>query len=327
MEVVRSATYEDVARVLRAAGSAVMCSHIDPDGDSIGCVLGLALALRSIGVETHPTLAEDAPPPPLYSFLPGFDLFELGGALEVPDVFVALDTPNFSRLGVAERLAREAKQLVVIDHHPDNRYFGKYNLVEPDAAATAQMVWQLLGELQIAPELEIATCLYTALVTDSGRFQYGNVSPATFLTAAEMVRWGVDVYGIYCRVYEQETAFSLALLGRGLSRITTTNGGKVAYSWADENDIEETDATFEDTDKVVDSIRTLGGEVAVVFFVKVLPEECRVSLRSKGETDVGHVARVLGGGGHHSAAGLRYYGGLQATLDKLLPLLPGHGEG
>ncbi|MBE0476833.1 MAG: DHH family phosphoesterase [Coriobacteriia bacterium] len=311
------------AALLRGAPSVVCASHVRPDGDAVGSVLALVHALRETRTAAVPTLADERPAPATYAFLPGFEGYIPAADLDPPAVFVSLDAPNLDRLGVAERLAAGADARLVIDHHPDNRRFGTVNLVDADAPASACIVWRLLPHLGVKPNPDIATCLYTALLTDTGRFAYGNTTPAAFRAAAEMLEIGVDAAWVARNVYESRSPGALTITGRALDRLTVTNRGHVAYSWIDDRDFSETGALPEETEHLVDMLRMLGG-VDVVVFVRDRGGELRVNLRAKRGFDVGSVARTFGGGGHTAAAGLTYRNGdLRTFLGRVLPMLPG----
>lgn len=307
---------------LTGADSVVVCAHVDPDGDAIGSVLAATLALRSLGVAAVPTLADAATVPSTYAFLPGCDMFVPASEIPAPDVFLALDTPTPARLGMAQGLVDGARLIVVADHHPDNRRFGDVELFDPRAAATGQIIWRLLRHLGVEPSPDMARCLYVALMTDTGRFSYGNTNPRALRDAANMVIAGADPYAAYDATYENRTPGSLRLLGLALSRVTLANDGRVAYSWVSEADLADTGTTMPETENLVDAVRQLGG-IDAVFLAKVVGGNVRISLRSKRGADVGAVARLLGGGGHAAAAGATVEGDLTAALAALLPLLPG----
>lgn len=315
--------YEEMARALAGARSVAVCAHVDPDGDAIGSTLGITRALRQLGAEVLPLLAEDRAAPETYAFLPGFaDLRPASAVTAVPEVFVALDTPNLDRLGAAAAIASGAREVLVIDHHPDNAAFGAVNLVDPAAAAVGQIVWRLLPLLGVEPDAGLALCSYVALLTDTGRFQYSNSDGAVLRDAAAMVDAGVDIHAVYERIYESQSLGHIEIVGRVKSRIVLANGGRVAYSWVSDEDFAETGATHETTENLVDAIRVIGGP-DVVFLAKKAGGSCRVSLRAKGHADVGGVARRFGGGGHVAAAGFTFGCDLETLLPQLLPLLPG----
>jgi phosphoesterase RecJ-like protein len=320
----RTELLEQVAETLLAAESIAICAHVDPDGDAIGSTLGLAHLLRGCGVAVTPLLASGDRAPATYAFLPGADTLQAATTNVTCDLFVALDAPDPARLGDARDLALNARRLVVIDHHPDNKYYGILNLVDERAAATGELLWELLPYLGCAPESIAAMCLFTALMTDTGRFSYGNTTPAALRHAAEMIEAGANVVDLYRHVYENRSRGALALVARTIGRLTFANAGHVAYSWIDTNDFAETGALPEETENLIDEIRVVSG-VDAVALLKVSHDSVRVSLRAKNGYDVGLVARTLGGGGHAAAAGFTRAGSLESVLGELLPLLPSVG--
>ena len=318
-----AATLDAVAAALLEAERVVVCAHVGPDGDAIGSVLGLTLALRDAGIDATPTLANDRTPPVTYSFLPGFDLWRPVSQLDAPDTFVALDTPVASRLGIAEPLMRAASRVIVLDHHPDQPLYGDTTFTDASMAATGQIVWRLLPALGAAPSTQIARCLYVALMTDTGRFTYDNTTPAALRDAAEMLDAGADPAEAARHVYQERSARSLALEALTLERLTRANGGRIVWSHLTDADFEATGALPEEAEHLPDAIRSLGGIDVAVFF-RVKGDEIRVNLRAKTGFDVGAVGRELGGGGHRAAAGLTWKGSeLEPLLARLLPLLPG----
>ncbi len=317
------AAHHHAAVALRRATSVVICGHVRPDGDAIGSVLALTLALRSIGIPAIPTLADPQTPSVTYDWLPGFALFTPATDLQVPSVFVALDTPVPSRLGVAEKLARAAETLVVIDHHPDAQSYGDVHVLDPESAATGQLVWHLLEAMEIKPSAEIAQCCYTALITDTGRFQYQNTTPTALLDGAAMLEAGVDASEVARLVYQNRSMASLSLEALAMSRLTAVNSGRVAYTWLTDQDFVTTGALPEEAEFLPDAVRVLG-DIDIAIVLRERDGEVRANLRAKTGFDVGAIARGFGGGGHHAAAGLTWdKPGAQDFLAVLLPLLPG----
>lgn len=317
------AALHHAAVALRRASSVVICAHVRPDGDAVGSVLGLTLALRSLGIAAIPTLADDREPSKTYEWLPGFGLYTPAADLEPPAVFVALDTPVPERLGIARDLAERAETLIVIDHHPDGVGYANIGVLDTSAAATGQLVWQLLEVLDIQPTAEIALCCYTALLTDTGRFQYQNTTSAALRDAAAMIDAGADPSEVARLVYQSRSAGSLALEALAMSRLSVVNGGHVAYTWLADDDFVSTGALPEEAEFLPDAVRVLD-DIDVAMVLRARGDEVRVNLRAKTGFDVGAVARRFDGGGHHAAAGLtRFESGIDSALHELLPLLPG----
>lgn len=314
--------YHRAAVTLRHAASIVLCAHVHPDGDAVGSVLGLTLALREAGLPAIPTLADSRPAPVTYEFLPGYALWVPASELEAPDVFVALDAPALERLGEAQGLASAAGQVVAIDHHPDNREFGSVNIVDPTCASTSQIVWRLLQRLEIEPSVEVAMCLYVGLLTDTGRFQFQNTSADALRDAAAMVEAGADASECARLVYQNRSRAALEMDARAISRISLANGGRVAHTWIDEQDFVETGSLPEEAENLVEVVRALE-RIDVAVLLRGFDGGVRANLRSKSGFDVGAVARVFGGGGHWAAAGFTTNGSRAEILERLLPHLPG----
>lgn len=318
--------FHRAAVALRKAASVVVCAHVRPDGDAVGSVLGMTLALRAAGIPAVPTLADDGPAPATYAFLPGHSLFVPAGDLDPPEVFVALDTPVPERLGEARRLMESAATTVLFDHHPDANAYADICVCDPAMAATGQMVWRFLDALEIEPTPEVALTLYVALITDTGRFSYDNSSPAALRDAASMIEAGVDPAYASRMVYQERSAASLEVESRALSRLRTVNGGSVAWTSLTDADFELSGALPEEAEHVVDAVRALGG-VDVVVLLRQKGSEVRGNLRAKTGVDVGTVARALGGGGHRAAAGFTVPDStVDEVVERLLPMLPGARE-
>lgn len=315
-------TLAAIGRVLRSAGRVAIGSHVDPDGDAIGSCLGLAHALDTAGIPCTLVLAEGETVPVTYAFMPGAERFRPASAGAGADVFVALDSPRLHRLGDAEAVARGAGTLVMIDHHPDAAPEGALQYFDARAAATGEMIWRLLPHFGVRPTPLVATCLYTALLTDTGRFSYSNTTAGTLRVAAEMTEAGAHPHDIYTAVYENRSPGAQQLAGVTLARVTVVNGGRVAYSWITNDDFSAFDARPEEAENLIDFVRALGG-VDAVLLAKVDDGTVRASLRAKGDVDVGAVARTFGGGGHRAAAGFTHTGDLDSLLAAVLPMLPG----
>ncbi len=314
------------AVALRRASSVVICAHVRPDGDAIGSTLALTLALREIGVPAIPTLANDRDAPSTYDWLPGFALYVPASEIEAPAVFVALDTPKAERLGVAGPLAEAAGTVVVMDHHPDASEYGDIHVFNREAAATGQLVWDLIAALEVTPTADMAQCCYTALFTDTGRFSYQNTDAQALRDAAAMVDAGADPAEIARRVYQRRTQASLALEARAMSRLTFANGDKVAYTCVTDADFEETGARAEEAEHLPEAIRVVDC-IEVAMLLRQKGTEVRGNLRAKTTFDVGAVARSVGGGGHAAASGFTIPDTTcEAVVERLLPMLPGGAD-
>ncbi len=298
-----------VDAIKNAQRIAIAC-HVNPDGDALGSLLGMSLALRSLGKTTYPTWGSDpAVPPPSLMFMPGAD--SLVQYAEIPDdtdLFVALDCGAAHRLGAVEKLALSSDPLINIDHHPGNDEFGTLDVVVDFASSTAEIVAFLLKDVGAEFNHDIATCLYTGVVTDTGRFQYGNSSPETLRLAADLLSYGVQAPQIALEVFESAPFTYLKLLGRVLERATLFEEERFVYSWITRKDLKETGVGADETDLLIDAVRATRDAAVAAIFKEQKDGNYRVSLRSKSGPDhppvsVGEIARAQGGGGHELAAG------------------------
>jgi phosphoesterase RecJ-like protein len=223
---------------------------------------------------------------------------------DVPDVdtFLAVDCGAGDRLDGLLDKARRARVLINLDHHPGNDDFGTHNIVVTHVSSTAELVTRLLQDLNVEIDKDIATCLYTGIVTDTGRFQHSNSTPDTLRIAADLLALGVPATEIGQEVFDSSPFGYLKLVGRVLDRAVLFEDVRFVYSWLTLTDLAETGVSPDETDKLIDAVRsTRAADVAALF--KEQPDgRYRVSLRSKGPS-VGAIARGRGGGGHELAAG------------------------
>jgi phosphoesterase RecJ-like protein len=306
-ETTQRTDLQAVADALRAAEQIAVVSHENPDGDALGSLLGVTLGLRTLGKNVVMYLSGTVALPAEYSFL---DLTEVQRDLP-PDigerVLLAVDCANERRIG-PERTAIERAALVIdVDHHHDNNRFGDVNLIVPDASSTAEVVRDILRELDVELTPEIAESLYVGLVTDTGRFQYTNTTPKALRLAADLVEAGADVHGIFRHVYETVQFAKLKLLARALDRAQVFEGGALVVSYLLRDDFAEVGAEEPFSEGIIDDLRAVEGSEMVALIREPPRDEGptrRVSLRSShDEIDVSAIARKRNGGGHMQAAG------------------------
>src|SRR5919109_3999417 len=297
-----------VAAAIREHDRFLLTTHENPDGDSLGSILALQLALRQLGKDSVMYLQGTTPLPKEYEFM---ELDELRrGPPPDPDgrVVVALDCANERRLGPDPTLLKNAQLVLDIDHHHDNSRFGHVNAILPEASSTGEILFDLFGELGVEVTPEIAEALYIALVTDTGRFQYANTTPRAHRLAAELLERGADVHKVFQGVYESVQFAKLKLLARALERAQVYEGGRVVVSHLLRTDFAEVGAAEPYSEGIIDFLRAVeGADMAVLIREPPGPgrRARRVSLRSSAdELDVSAIARASGdGGGHRQAAG------------------------
>lgn len=303
-----SADLDAVVDALRANDRFVVTSHDNPDGDAIGSLLATHLALEALGKESVMVLGGPAPLPGEYHFL---GLEEHGLARSAPPdtadrVLVAVDCAQESRI-VEPRLVEEARLTVNIDHHHDNTRFGDVDLVVADASSTAEVLADVFAKLRVALTPQIAEALYTAVVTDTGRFQYSNTTPKALRLASQLVEAGANVSKVFIEVYESTPFPKLKLLARALEHARELVGGRIVVSELRRADFDAAGAEEPYSEGIIDHLRAVDG-AELVALVRELPAGAssarKGSLRSHPDgVDVSAIARSFGGGGHRRAAG------------------------
>ena len=290
---------EVVAPFRAAHGRALMLGHVHPDADVLGTLLALGLALEARGWDV--TYGGPHAAPAALDFLPGVERYRRLGALAGRfDVTVLTDCPNPQRTeGLIDHARRATAVTLNIDHHPDNRRYGDVNWVDPSAAATGEMVYELLAALEAPVTPAIATNLFTAVHTDTGSFRYSNVTPRTFRIAAALVAAGAEPALVSQALYERRSPDSLHWLGEALRRIELSDGGRLAWLALPVGAVPE---KFVEAEELVNYPRSVG-TVRVACLFRERDGQVKVSLRGKGDVDVQRIAARFGGGGHRNAAG------------------------
>ncbi len=290
--------------VLSRAPHVSLATHVNPDGDALGSLFGASLALRKLGKTTSPSWGETpAAIPPAYTFLPGGDHLVQPSEMPKDGVFLALDCGGRDRLGELEHLVDSAGVVINVDHHPGNDNFGAHNIVVTTASSTAELIGGMLRRLDVEFDRDIATCLYTGIVTDTGRFSYSNSTPDTLRMAADLLELGVEAPRIATEVFDSAPFGYLKLSGRVLDRAVLLEEKSFVYSWITLADLAETRIATDETEKLIDLVRATRAADVAAMFKEQSDGRYRVSLRSKGLTNVGEIARANSGGGHDLAAG------------------------
>ena len=296
-----------VAETLREHDRFLVVTHENPDGDALGSLRAMTLALRQLGKDAEMLLCGSGAVPGEYAFM------QLDGLLrELPAdaeqrVLVAVDCAKADRIGPDIGLVERAPLVVDIDHHHDNTRFGSVNLIVADASSTGEVLRDVFAELDVEITPEIAESLYIALVTDTGRFQYSNTTAKSLRLAAELVEAGADVHAVFQQVYESVEFAKLKLLARTLDRARVLEGGRIVVSHLLRTDFGEVGAVEPYSEGIIDYLRAVeGSELAVL--IREPPRDDgpvrRISLRASiDELDVSAIARLFDGGGHRQAAG------------------------
>jgi bifunctional oligoribonuclease and PAP phosphatase NrnA len=298
--------------VLRRGQRFLVCSHAQPDGDSVGSMLALGMVLEQMG--KHADLVAADRIPAHYRRLPGAG--EIQTILRVHghyDAVVLLESDSLQRTKLR---GLEDFYQINIDHHISGQEFADLNWIDHQAVSAGEMVYRLAQAAGARLTPQMAECLYITVLTDTGGFCYGTIRESTFALARELVLAGADPVAIAQQVYFSAPVSKLLLLGAALNRLNCEN--QLAWLWVTHADTLQSHATDDDSDGIVDYALGVEG-VQAAFFLRELPEgRIRVSLRSKGEINVAAIAELLGGGGHENAAGCTLDGPLPRARDEVL---------
>jgi len=305
---------EELVSAFRAARRFLLVTHIGPDGDAVGSVLGLAHVLRAAGGRVD--LLDVDPVPKVYRFLPGAEDFVQSPPETEPDLLVLLDCGDLERTGFE---ALPGRVRAVLDHHLTERSFGEIRWVLPEASSTGEMAFRLARALGREIPREAALCFYTAIFTDTGGFRYASATASSFRAAAELVEMGVDPWQVTESVYESVPAERLLLTGLALTGLR--RHGPVAVLAVTEEMYRRTGTSAEDTENFANLARSVRGVEVGVFLRQVGPERFKVSMRSKGRVNLAAVAESLGGGGHRNAAGGYLEGDLASCEARIVAIL------
>ncbi len=308
-----------VCRVLTEKDRFLIACHENPEGDAIGSELALALALRKMG-KTATVLNAD-PVPGNLRFLPGAETVVSTEDGAGYDVAVVVDCGSPERTGRVGAELRKCPLMINIDHHRTNGDRGDLALVDPDAAATGLLIHRVLTALRYDIDPDVAVNLYVAVLTDTGSFHYSSASPEAFEVAGDMIRRGVDPWGVAEQVYETQSAGRLRLLGRVLGSLEIASGGRVASIATTRTDLSEFAEGKDALEGFINYPRSIVGVEVAVSFREEERGGIRVSFRSKGRVDVSAVAARFGGGGHRNAAGCTVPGTLAEVRRKVTEAL------
>src|SRR6478672_7879129 len=291
--------------------------HIRPDGDCIGSQLAVTLALRALGKNV--VCWNQDPVPDKYAFLDPEKLFQAPRRGHQFDTVIATDCASYERLGKTGKAITQRKLLINIDHHLSNTKYGDVNWISAREASSGELIYRLMkiAGWKITPQ--IADCLFTAVSTDTGSFQYSTTKPVTYHTAGELVKLGANLELICDEVYQSYPLSRVRLLKHVYNKFRLTHDDQIAYLWLKQKDFARTGADRSETEGLIDHIRAIAPVVVAIVFEELEPDVTRISLRSKDpKINVNEIAAIFGGGGHSAAAGARIVGPPMSTQRRVV---------
>ncbi|MFA7169302.1 MAG: bifunctional oligoribonuclease/PAP phosphatase NrnA [Candidatus Paceibacterota bacterium] len=317
---------QDIIDFIRESENILILSHKNPDGDALGSSLGLAMALESIGKKVGSFSVNDIPE--VFNFLPGLGIFKKDVEFVSYDLVILLDCAVFARTGVDNIYGQIASfdRLLIMDHHPKLEIENFENIrfwIDDKKSATAVMIYELLKEMDIEIDKEIATCLLTGIFTDTGGFQHNNTDETSLQAAAELMKKGPRIDKIAKHIFNSKNVPAIKLWGTALSRIETDPETGMAASYISMSDIKEAGAKQEDLAGLVSVINTVSDAKFSLLLTEYDDQKIKGSLRSEeySNIDVSKIARSLGGGGHKLASGFEVEGDLNKSVARITGLV------
>ena len=311
----QDANIAELLSILNARSRFAVSSHARPDGDAIGSVLALAMLLRQMDKQVDIILADRVPL--IYRTLPHVETIQHRSVIAGEyDAVILLECDGPERSGLSDL---DDRFLINIDHHASGQRFADFNWIDPEACAVGEMVYRLACAAGVAVAPEMATCLYTAVLTDTGSFSYSGTDAGTFSLARDLVQHGAMAARIAQDVYFSNPASKIRILGSALCSLKAE--GSVAWTWVTQEDMERAGAAGEDCEGVVNYLIGISGIDVAVFLREIPDGSFRLSIRSKGRVNVARVAEDFGGGGHVNASGCTLAGPLSVATERILARL------
>ncbi len=310
--------FKRLEELIANSGTFFLAGHLNPDGDTIGSMLAIASVLKRLGKKVR--LFSQDPVPDNLRFLPHTGSIRASLPSGKFDAAILLECSTPARGGDLETVLKKAGTVVNIDHHKTSEFYGDINIVEPHSSSTAEIVHRLFYNMNVNITRREAACLYTGIVTDTGRFHFPATSPRTLETASRLLETGFKFSRVNDLLYATKTCEALKILGRALESLEFTAGGKLAVLTLKLSDFKDFGARPEHSENVINFGMMAPGVKAAVMFRE---EKGRISVtfRSRGHIDMSAVAKSFGGGGHRNASGCRFQGTMHAARLKVLAVL------
>lgn len=302
----REMLIRDFLSVITHSTDICITSHVNPDGDSIGSVLALGLALMRNGYDNVTMFIPDEIPKNL-SFLPGVELIKKEISYEKIQTLIALDCGDLERIGLDKETLKSIDFIINVDHHLTNTEFGYLNIINPDSSSTGEMIYEILESMNINIDKDIATSLYVAISSDTGSFKYDNTTYVTHMIASKLLNIGLDTNLINVNLYQSRSIEKTKLLIASLNTMEILEEGKIALAIVTRQMLQSCKATVNDAENIIEFVRDIDGVEVACILKEVEDDVVRVGLRSKNYVDVSAIAKKFNGGGHKKASGCTVY--------------------
>lgn len=313
--------FNEITKLLEKNNSFLITSHKNIDGDAIGSELALYFILKKLNKK--PIILNQDRLPRIYNFLPDSDkvhcLEDNYINIKNIDVGIIVDCSNFERIEETYKIFKNIKNIINIDHHNSNKKFGKLNYIDSSASSVGEIIYDLIKfiNLDLLDE-KISTCLYTAIITDTGSFRYSNVSSKTFSVVSDLASQGIKPNLIADNIYNRNTYSGLKLLGKALLTLEVDESNYVSWLTITRDMLNNTEANDEEVEGIIDMARTLENTEVSILFRETKDNKIKVSFRSKGDFNVDKFAGKFNGGGHPNSSGCVCSGKIAEVKEKIL---------
>lgn len=313
--------FDEISKVVQKNHNFLITSHINLDGDAIGSELALYFILKKLNKKA--IILNQNRLPKIYDFLPGSDKVNYLNNNRIKpksiDVGIVLDCSNIKRIGRTYEIFKDIKTIINIDHHKSNENYGNLNYLDCSVSSVGEIIYELITFIDInLLDEKISTCLFTAIMTDTGSFRYSNVSSKTFGVASHLTSSGIKSHLIANNIYNRNTYPGLKLLGKALLNLEINESSCVSWLTVSRKMLNDTNASDEDIEGIIDIVTTLNNIEVSILFRETKDNKIKVSFRSKGNFDVNKFAGKFKGGGHQNAAGCLCSGKLDEIKEKIL---------
>jgi len=307
--------YKDVVDKITENNNIYLISHINPDGDNLGSLLGMSFALKKLNKNVKIIKTDNIPNE--YLFLPMIESFSEVYPSSI-ELLLVLDCSDLDRLGAHKQIIDKSKFIINIDHHKSNTFFGDINIVNPKSASTGEIVFDIIKVLDVEINADIATCIYTAISSDTGRFMYENVTSYTHNKVAELINTGIDLSTININLYQKKSLASSKLFINSLTNLRLYNKDKIGIASVSQEMLTQYNANMDETEGIVSFIRDIENIEIACLLKEIKKDEIKISLRSKNYVDVSEICAIFNGGGHKRAAGCTIYSDLVIAEERIL---------
>lgn len=308
--------FEQAKKIIEKSKSIYLVAHVNPDGDAIGSTYGMYFALKSIGKDAHVIMPEYSE---TFSFLPDIKkICEKDVYVEEYDLLIALDSSDKSRLAISEEAFSRAKNIIMLDHHQISHPYGDVRYINDKMSSASEVVFNFIKYLGIKFDSNIATYIYTGIMTDTGSFNYSNTSPDTHRAVAELIEAGADYVTVCKKINDTIGEEKLKLIAKTIDNMEVYLDGKLRYSLVDYDTIDSLGLDEEDAEGMTNYMRMVKGTEVGIYIREKKDGTYKVSMRSNGKVDISKIAIANGGGGHPRAAGFTIYENLEKVKEEVI---------